>query len=705
MKNFILFIVFFCATLGVKAQYNNFLEINDPKYWYKATPTIDEVSIIARPKGVYMEYNIYMSYSAVNTSLNKPTDTTEIVHFFTLPADALVTDSWLWVGNEIVKANMRDRWSASAVYEGIVKRRKDPSILTKNSPTNYEFRIFPLPGNAKRKVKLTILMPINFNGERATVEMPLNLFNLSNKKLSNIKLSVPKNTDWSDPKITQKTNLAFLPQNNVTLGDYNYLDLPYSNESSMNLSFNNPMKEGVYAVQYQQGKEKYYAMAIHPLRMYDYKQKGKKITFALAYNPYLNSNNTQYFEQLKANLLETMTAKDSINFVYNRLKTSLYAPKYIAATPNNIEKALAALQNYSDYTPNLTAVLAESIEFQAQRGGKIILISQDIELNTEAKSDNLLSVLQKNYPNLPQIDVLDFAYGGYTFYKNGKYFYGNQYFYEKLTLVTGGNSGLYYYSNADYNNYFKSFFQSIDDVVKNFDVFTYMQSGYCYARQNIGKFGNSGNLSVNQPLIHTGKFEGVFPINVQISGEYQNEFFVKSIAIPESLVQKLDSTVAQTWTGAYFSNTITAATSLQSSSIKNIIDLSIKKRVLSVYTAFLALEPGVLDTKTCKDCKDETGNVTAIADVLLDSIQIKVYPNPFRDNVTLEVTSDVKQDKSLKISILNIQGQLIEQSQIIFDTDNKATFTWEAPEQPRGVYLAQLTIGNKIKTVKLVKIE
>jgi hypothetical protein len=259
--------------------------------------------------------------------------------------------------------------------------------------------------------------------------------------------------------------------------------------------------------------------------------------------------------------------------------------------------------------------------------------------------------------------------------------------------------------SGDFNQSYKLFFQNLEEKIKDFDVYTFMQNGYCYARQNIGNASNPNGLGVNQSLIHTGKFEGIFPINVQISGEYQNEFFVKSIGIPESLVQKLDSTVAQTWTGAYFSNTITAATSLQSSSIKNIIDLSTKKRVLSVYTAFLALEPGVLDTKICKDCKDESGNVTAVKDILLDSIQIKVYPNPFKDNVTLEITSDTKQDKPLKISILNIQGQIIEQNEIVFDADNKVTFAWEATEQPRGMYLAQLTIGNKIKTVKLVKME
>ena len=701
MKNFLLFILFLGATLGVTAQSNNSLEINDPKYWYKAKPTIDEVSIIARPKGVYMEYNIYMSYSAVNTSLNDPTDTVEVVHFFTLPTDALVTDSWLWVENEIVKADMRDRWSASAIYEGIVKRRKDPSILTKNSATNYEFRIFPLPGGKKRKVKLTILMPINFNDARATAEMPLNLFSLSNKKLPYIRLSVPKNIDWIKPKIVQNLNLVFSAQNNAILGDYDYMDLPYNNESTMTLSFENPMKDGVYAVQCQQGKEKYYAMAIHPLRMYDYKQNGRKLTIMLAYNPTLSPNNTQYFELLKANLLETMTAKDSINFVYNRLKTSLYAPKYISATPENIEKAIGSLQKYSDFTANITAILAEGIEFQTQNGGKLMLIGQDIEINTEAKSDNLILILKKNYPNLPQIDILGFL-GNYAFAKNGKYYYGNQYFYEKLSDATGGTASFFSFLDS---KIYKSFFQSFEEAVKNFEVSTFMQSGYCYARQNIGKSSNPNSLAINQSLIHTGKFEGIFPINVQISGEYQNDFFVKSIGIPESSVQKIDSTVAQTWTGAYFTNTITAATSLQSSSIKNMIDLSIKKRVLNVYTAFLALEPGVLDTKICKDCKDETGNVTAIADVLLDSIQVKVYPNPFRDNITLEVLSDKKQDKPLKISILNLQGQLIEQSQIVFDADNKAIFTWEAPEQPRGVYLAHLTIGNKIHTVKLVKIE
>lgn len=63
----------------------------------------------------------------------------------------MIIDSWLWIGDEISKAMILDKWTASSIYENIVKRRKDPSILTKMSDLQYELRIFPMAGNEKEK--------------------------------------------------------------------------------------------------------------------------------------------------------------------------------------------------------------------------------------------------------------------------------------------------------------------------------------------------------------------------------------------------------------------------------------------------------------------------------------------------------------------------------------------------------------------------
>src|SRR5690606_6702954 len=85
----------------------------------------------------------------------------------------------------------------------------------------------------------------------------------------------------------------------------------------------------------------------------------------------------------------------------------------------------------------------------------------------------------------------------------------------------------------------------------------------------------------------------------------------------------------------------------------NIINSSLSHRVLSRYTAFLALEPGLQDP--CVDCTDESS--TTSTDDLTESVQCKVYPNPFYDKVVLELSGINSDEKPEDISLYNTRGE------------------------------------------------
>lgn len=139
----------------------NQLRVLDPRaQWRNGPGSIDSATIVAKPKGMYIEYSIYMNLSAKNLSFAQ-SDSLEIVFDFDLPKEAIVTESWLWLNpTTIIKGKLLDVWTASTIYENIVKRRTDPSILKKLGDTYYQLRVFPMNGNSFRKVKITYLMPL-----------------------------------------------------------------------------------------------------------------------------------------------------------------------------------------------------------------------------------------------------------------------------------------------------------------------------------------------------------------------------------------------------------------------------------------------------------------------------------------------------------------------------------------------------------------
>jgi len=161
-KNFtglFLLLFLFCAT-GVIAQ--NSLRVLDPQQsWYNYQGTIDEATISVSPKGLYSQISMYLTFSAPSTYFNSDTQIEAVLNF-ELPENSFITDSWLWIGDEISKGIILDTWTASSIYEGIVNRRRDPSILFKRGQRNYELRVYPLKTTEPRKVRVTYMVPNNW---------------------------------------------------------------------------------------------------------------------------------------------------------------------------------------------------------------------------------------------------------------------------------------------------------------------------------------------------------------------------------------------------------------------------------------------------------------------------------------------------------------------------------------------------------------
>ncbi len=139
-----------------------------------------------------------------------------------------------------------------------------------------------------------------------------------------------------------------------------------------------------------------------------------------------------------------------------------------------------------------------------------------------------------------------------------------------------------------------------------------------------------------------------------------------------------------------------------------ITKLSIDNRILSLYTAFLALEPS--DTVfACKDCVDES-IATGIDDVeIADSTSIAVFPNPFADLSTITI----KLPKNTALSDVSVQisdmiGKPVKSINVsMFSSARGTEFTWDGTDNdgaalPNGTYFIVLNTGKKSTAKKIV---
>lgn len=676
----------------------NSLRVGDPRFsWNTAQGNIEEASLSIRPNGIYFEYGLYLTFSARGTYLNTANDTLEVVLNFDLPEGAIVHDSWLWVGEDIVRAKILDKWTASSIYEGIVKRRIDPSILSKQSATQYELRVFPMVGNETRKVKITYLMPTTWGKTNITASLPFAVLNTSRYKPLYLSIFAFTNTTWTTPDIVNDDVIQFTQEKDSIFGDFNRAFIE-SNKYNNNLKmgYNNPMNDGFYFSKYQKGNEGVYQLAIYPNAFLD-STNSTKTAILIDYDiSNTTITTTELLNSLKFEMLSNLNEKDSFNLIFSNLTVTKYSESWVQASKANIVNAFNSLTNPLSTYSNLPALLGSGIDFVKKNGndGKIILLSNsdnygDYQVGSRLINDLVALMNPKIQIHISDYQSKDFPY----YYINNSYYYGNDYLYTNLSRITLGS----YHrvrNGLSAPEVITESFRYIRGAITSFDLYTRMQSGLCHSRYNIT--GDDNIAYLNDPILQIGKFKGTFPFKVEISGEYNNEIFSHEIEILEDEAVIDDSISNTIWTGHHIKG---LESGFQSNAIINeIIYNSLNERVLSLYTSFLCLEE---KSMICYDCMDESSLVD-IKDIAISQDSIIIYPNPFKEKITIELICDNPRSVDI-LAIYNITGTMIYQFDIANLIKGKNILTWDSNILKSGIYLLVYKNGTSSNTLKLLK--
>lgn len=692
------------------------LIVQDPqRTWRYGDATIEEAVISIRPKGVYMEYGLYLTISAEGLNFSQ-NDILEIIYHFELPENAIVHDLWLWVGEDIMRARMYDRWTASNIYNGIVNRQQDPAIIFKESPTRYRLLIYPMRGNESRKIKLTYLVPTDWNEESVLAKLPTEMLNLSHQPLSVFNVLFWPNDEWHSPKIQEFPDISFTLNQHPTAGNYYQANLPpEAIETTLNFSLNSPMEDGVYVNQYPTEDGGIYQLAFLPSQAMDVLSE-KKVLFLIDHVAEKTTIDISgIIAMLKSQLLSNFTGADSFNvMVAENLNIHTLSQNWIPGSVDSIEARMNQLQNsdLNDYSLILQMVNS-SIEYIHTREDNacIFIISSADHLGDFLIANPLINLIyDASGGNIP-ISIFDYAnldlehhfFGGRTYW-------GNEYLYKVVSRQTNGVYRRVFSNSQAPIAILGELFESTGGFINAFDFHTSLENGFCYARYNITNQDNG--YYIGKPFLQVGKYYGNFPFEVDASGLYNNMPVFTNITVPEEDILNSDSLAEEIWTGNYIHDLESQPQT--NPLIGEIIDISLAERVLSRYTAFLALEPS--DTvQPCTDCYDETGLVTGIEELNdtthTDTLKLTAFPNPFNASTTIEMRlpqNFYQTPEELSFRIFNVLGQQVKKF-AVNQRGNRHNFRFEwdglndrGATVASGVYLFVANSQSQRKVLKLI---
>jgi hypothetical protein len=690
----------FLFPILMQAQYA-YLTVQHPQQtWLNGQGTIEEAVLSIHPKGIYTENNLYLTFSARDLYFNS-TDSIEIQFYFELPQNAIVTDLWLWIDSTTIsKALMLDRWTATSIYEGIVKRRRDPAILYKESGNFYQLRIYPLVGTGTRKIKITYLTKNDWTVKSIVSPMPAHLIRSSKNLPANFSVLFYSEGIWGIPTIFERTNINSNTRKDSIGNDLYEFSIPYdAYQSSLSIAYPAPIKNGLFVQRYQNGNDGIYQLALIPSKALDL-HANRKVALLFDFDPTKsNTSAAEVLSTVKSMLKGNFTSADSFNLIFSQLSIRRAGEQWFGGDSASIENVFNIVGNQpiSSYS-NLPTLLANGIDFvQTQgTGGILWLISNTDQLGERQVANPLINDLMDLMNEPIPIHVTDFNdLNVRYFYNNNNYYYGNQYFYENLTRLTKGSNTRI---SASFYSILTTSFQSLSGKIATFDLYATLSNGFCYARFTPG-ITSVQSVSLDEPIVQVGKFSGSFPLIIEVAGIYQDTLFSRRITMLISDIVDADTVASQVWAGQYLA--FLESQSATNDIIGQIVELSLQERILSQYTSFLALEPNDT-TRICVSCTQDQWQNTAVENVKTKGTQsdslMQAFPNPFNSQTTLQIRlpKGISNDK-VTLRVYNTLGQLIYTFDVSrLDDKHSERLTWRGVTNRNetvasGIYFAVLT--------------
>jgi predicted Zn-dependent protease len=79
----------------------------------------------------------------------------EGVFHFPLPQDASISGFGMWVGDNLIEADVVEKQRAREIYETILTEKRDPGLLEWTGGNVFKARVYPIPGHAEKRIKIT----------------------------------------------------------------------------------------------------------------------------------------------------------------------------------------------------------------------------------------------------------------------------------------------------------------------------------------------------------------------------------------------------------------------------------------------------------------------------------------------------------------------------------------------------------------------
>ncbi len=102
----------------------------------------------------------------VESFINRTDAVLEGTFHFPLPADASISGFGMWIGDELVEADVVERQRAREIYETILREKRDPGLLEWTAGNQFQARVYPIPAKGEKRIKIVYTQVLPKHGQQ-----------------------------------------------------------------------------------------------------------------------------------------------------------------------------------------------------------------------------------------------------------------------------------------------------------------------------------------------------------------------------------------------------------------------------------------------------------------------------------------------------------------------------------------------------------
>jgi Ca-activated chloride channel family protein len=330
----------------------------------------------------------------------------EGVYLFPIPEGASISSFTLLSGGKAIEGKILGREEARAIYENIVRMRRDPALLEYVNHGMFRSSVFPIPANGKCTLTLKYVETLKLEGGTRKYLYPLSTGQFSNRPIKDSSVEVDLHT--SSPLKT-----VFSPSHDISVkrtDDHHAVaswerqgDIP-DRDFSLFYSVSSD-NVGLSLITYKTpGKDGYFMLIASPgIPQSTEKPLPRQIVFVLDRTGSMESNHK--IEQAKAALdycLKNLGPTDKFGLLTFNESPDVFHHKLMSATGANVAEARKFVDRVdASGGTNIDDALRTAIKFfdpASDSQKMVVFLTDGLPTVGETNIETILSNIQKELP-------------------------------------------------------------------------------------------------------------------------------------------------------------------------------------------------------------------------------------------------------------------------------------------------------------------